>query len=308
MDFSLLYLPTWRHGFSISLQDYLSELTDAVVLADRFGWTRALTTEHHFHYYGGAVPNPAIILSNWASSTDNIRLGACVSLMQLRNPLNVAEDYALLDQLSGGRCDFGIARGFVPHEFEAFNIKPSDVTELISEGLEICKRFWAGETFSYIGKHFSFEKLEAWPSAVNGNLPIWNAASNSKESFINAAKQGYHLMMNQYPMSFESLKEKFTIYCDGWENSGRKASDRKAMVNFMTHIATSEQQAINEAKGPLQEHVGAFTKLLKGHQWDKNYDSDVSVLLNMSQNNDLEDVFRQRTLICSPNQCKEASG
>ena len=50
----------------------------------------------------------------------------------------------------------------------------------IKEGLEICKRFWAGETFSYLGKHFSFKKLEAWPSAVNGNLPIWNAASNSQ--------------------------------------------------------------------------------------------------------------------------------
>ena len=76
MNFSLLYLPTWRDGLGISLQDYLSELTEAVVLADRFGWTRALTTEHHFHYYGGAVPNPAVILSKWAGTTNYVRLGA----------------------------------------------------------------------------------------------------------------------------------------------------------------------------------------------------------------------------------------
>ncbi len=93
-----------------------------MVLANEYGLKRALTTEHPFHYYGGAVPNPAVVLSNWASVTQNIRLGACVSLIQLRNPLMVAEDYALLDQVSDGRCDMGVARGFVPHEFDTENL------------------------------------------------------------------------------------------------------------------------------------------------------------------------------------------
>ena len=52
---------------------------------------------------------------------------------------------------------------------------------------------------------------------MNGSLPIWNAASNSKESFINAAERGYHLMMNHYPMSADAVTEKIGWYCENWE-------------------------------------------------------------------------------------------
>ena len=147
--------------------------------------------------------------------------------------------------------------------------------------------------------------MESWPPAVNGSLPIWNAASNSIESFKNAAAKGYFLMMNQYPMSFESLSDKFSVYCDEWKHTGRKVSERKALVNFMAYMADTEGQAIEAAKGPLQEHAGAFGKLLKGDQWDKNYASDISVLLRMCEGDDWKDVFRKRTLICTPEQAVE---
>ena len=305
MDLSIFYLPTWRVGYGVTLTDYLAELGETVKLVDRLGWTRALTTEHHFHYYGGAVPNPAIILSAWANATKNIRLGAAVSLMQLRDPLTVAEDYAMLDQLSGGRCDMGIARGFVPHEFTAFHVESTEVAERIAEGLDICKKFWAGDPFAHEGKYFSFERLEPWPPTVHGELPIWNAASNSPGSFIKAAENGYHLMMNQYPMSFESLAEKFSWYCEQWEKSGHKTKNRKAMVTFMAHMANTEEQAINEAKAALQEHASTFVKVMQGRQWDRDYKSNISVLLKMCESDDWRDVFRRRTLICTPEQAAE---
>lgn len=305
MDLSLFYLPTWREGYGMSLTRYYEELTESVKLADSLGWTRAMTTEHHFHYYGGAVPNPAIVLAAWASETTNIRLAPAVSLMQLRDPLKVAEDYALVDHLSGGRVDMGVAKGFVPHEFDAFHVDQAEVPARIAEGLEVCQKFWAGEPFSHAGKFFNFEKLEPWPPAVNGALPIWNAASNSKESFINAADQGFHLMMNHYPMSADAVTRKLGWYCERWESAGRKTSERKSMIAFMTHIADTEEQAIEEAKAALQEHAGAFGKVMRGQQWDRNYESDISVLLHMSENDDWRDVFRRRTLICSPEQAAE---
>ena len=305
MDLSLFYLPTWREGYGQTLTRYYEEMTESVQLADTLGWARALTTEHHFHYYGGAVPNPAIILAAWAREAKNIRLAPAVSLMQLRDPLKVAEEYALVDQLSGGRVDMGVAKGFVPHEFDAFHIDQAEVPDRIAEGLEICRKFWAGEPFAHNGKHFSFEKLQPWPTAVNGALPIWNTASNSHESFVNAAERGYRLMMNHYPMSADSVAEKFGWYCENWEKACRKTSDRKAMIAFMTHIADTEEQAIDEAKAALQEHAGAFGKVMRGQQWDTDWAGDISVLLNMCENDDWRDVFRRRTLICSPEQAAE---
>ena len=289
----------------MSLTRYYEELSESVELADQLGWTRALTTEHHFHYYGGAVPNPAIILAAWAQKTKNIRLAPGVSLMQLRDPLKVAEDYALVDQLSGGRVDMGVAKGFVPHEFEAFHIDQAEASARVAEGLEICRQFWANLPFAHSGRYFKFGRLEPWPATVGGALPIWNAASNSKSSFVNAAERGFHLMMNHYPMSAESLREKFGWYCETWEKSSQKTSQRKAMVAFMTYLADTEEQAILEAKAALQEHAHAFGKVLHGSQWDRDYEGDLSILLHMCENGDWRDVFRCRTLICTPEQAAE---
>ncbi len=148
-------------------------------------------------------------------------------------------------------------------------------------------------------------RFQPWPETINGFLPIWNAASNSPASFLNAAERGFHLMMNQYPMSYESLVEKFGLYAEAWEANNRKTEDRKAMIANMVHLADTEEQAIDEAKAALQEHAGAFGKVLHGKQWDADYESDVSTLLMMCEGDDWRDVFRRRTLICTPEQAAE---
>ena len=87
MDFAIFHLPTYRDGFAASLNAYYEELTESVRLVDRLGWSRVVVSEHHFHYYGGAVPHPAVILAAWARETRRLRLAAGVSLVPLRHPL-----------------------------------------------------------------------------------------------------------------------------------------------------------------------------------------------------------------------------
>jgi alkanesulfonate monooxygenase SsuD/methylene tetrahydromethanopterin reductase-like flavin-dependent oxidoreductase (luciferase family) len=111
--------------------------------------------------------------------------------------------------------------------------------------------------------------------------------------------------MNHYPMGFDALREKFGWYCESWERAGNPTGERKAMIAFMTHIADTEEQAIDEAKAALQEHAGAYGKVTRGQQWDGDYACDVSVLLAMCETDDWRDVFRRRTLICTPEQAAE---
>jgi natural product biosynthesis luciferase-like monooxygenase protein len=305
MDFSLFYLPTYRAGFAPSLNAFYGELTQSVKLADRLGWARVLTTEHHFHYYGGAVPNPAVILAAWARETKRIRLSAGVSLVPLRHPLQVAEDYALVDHLSDGRFDMGVSRGFVPHEFQAFGVSQAETAERVMEGLDIIQKFWAGEPFAYEGKFTKFPRIEPWPRPFQKKIPIWIAASNEPASFVRVGAGGFNLMMNQYPMSFASLVEKHTSFKEAYAKAGHDPARRKSAIAFLVHLADSEERAIEEAKGWLQEHASAFKKVLTHNEWDRDYTYDVATLLAMCEGGDYRDVFRKRTLVCTPAQAAE---
>jgi natural product biosynthesis luciferase-like monooxygenase protein len=305
MDFSLFYLPTYRAGFASSLHAFYEEMTDSVRLADRIGWARVLTTEHHFHYYGGAVPNPAVILAAWARETARIRLAAGVSLVPLRHPLQVAEDYTLVDHLSNGRFDMGISRGFVPHEFDAFGIDRGETADRVTEALEIISRFWRGEPFAYEGRFHSFPRIEPWPVPLQRSIPLWIAASNDRSSFVRVGSGGYRLMMNQYPMSVPTLLEKHSWFKEAYAAAGHDPAARRSGVALMTHIADTEEQAIAEAAPALQEHAGAFRNLMAHQEWDRNYAADESVLMAMSDGGSLRDMFRNRTLIGTPEQAAE---
>jgi natural product biosynthesis luciferase-like monooxygenase protein len=305
MDFSLFYLPTYRAGFSASLNAFYGELTQSVKLADRLGWARVLTTEHHFHYYGGAVPNPAVILAAWARETKRIRLSAGVSLVPLRHPLQVAEDYALVDHLADGRFDMGVSRGFVPHEFEAFGVSQAETAERVMEGLDIIKKFWAGEPFAYQGKFWRFPRLEPWPRTFQRAIPIWIAASNDLASFERAGAGGYNLMMNQYPMNFAALVEKHGRFKEAYAKAGHDPARRRSAIAFLVHLADTEEAAIAAAREAVQEHASAFRKVQTHNEWDRDYPGDISTLLAMCEGSDVRDVFRKRTLGGTPAQAAE---
>lgn len=305
MDFALFYLPTYRAGFSRSLNHFYEEITDSVRLADRLGWARVLTTEHHFHYYGGAVPNPAVILAAWARETKTIRLSAGVSLVPLRHPLQVAEDYALVDHLSNGRFDMGLSRGFVPHEYEAFHVTLAETADRVTEAVEILQKFWSGEPFAYEGKFHSFPKVEPWPVPFQKEIPIWIAASNDPKSFERAGAAGLRLMMNQYPMNFDSMVMKHGVFKDAYEKAGHDPRKRRSSISFMCYIADTEEEAIRRAGPAMQEHASAFRKVQTHNEWDRDYPGPAETLLAMADGGPVINTFRNRTLICSAEQAVE---
>lgn len=305
MKFGLFMLPCFREGVSPSLADFYDEMSELVVKADRSGWDRVWISEHHFHYYGGATPNPAVQLSAWARETRHIRLGPAISLMPLRNPLHVAEDYAVVDQLSGGRLDFGIGRGYLPHEFEGHNLDPDAVSAMREEGFEVIRRAWAGETFEHAGSHYSFPRLKLHPLPMQDPVPIWVAASRTRDSFEWAGREGHNIMLNQYPVSPDESRERFGWYLDAWEAAGHPKGAHQAMMSVFLHIADSEEQAVDEAKRAVQEHANLFRLLFAGDQWNEDYAGDESVFDFLAPDGDIARMFRERTCIGTPEQVIE---
>ena len=104
-------------GDCAALYDHWLEQIDA---AENLGFDSLWVTEHHFRYFGGMMPSPSILLAAAAQRTKKMRLGAAVSILPMHNPLRVAEEFAMVDQLSGGRVLFGAGRGMHPTEYAVF--------------------------------------------------------------------------------------------------------------------------------------------------------------------------------------------
>jgi alkanesulfonate monooxygenase SsuD/methylene tetrahydromethanopterin reductase-like flavin-dependent oxidoreductase (luciferase family) len=103
--------------------------------ADRHGLSTVWIAEHHFHS-GGISPNPAVLLAALAARTRRVRLGVLVSVLPFHNPIEVAEQYAMVDQLSGGRFNLGVGSGYIPMEFEGFGVDPGTKRERFDAALE----------------------------------------------------------------------------------------------------------------------------------------------------------------------------
>ncbi|WP_165731082.1 LLM class flavin-dependent oxidoreductase, partial [Enterobacter hormaechei] len=119
--------------------------------AEALGYDTFWVAEHHFHEYG-AVPNPAVFLSHLAAQTQRLRLGTAISILTFHHPATVAENYAMVDALSGGRLSLGVGSGYLKHEFEGYDVDPAIKRERFDEALMLVERLLAGERVHHAGQ------------------------------------------------------------------------------------------------------------------------------------------------------------
>src|SRR5437773_228136 len=108
MRFHMHVLPTYFPDLDPPFEVFYQQILDQIALAEELGWECFWFTEHHFNLYGGPEPNPAVFLSAAAARTSRIHLGSAISVLPLHHPIQVAEDYAMVDVMSGGRLGFNI--------------------------------------------------------------------------------------------------------------------------------------------------------------------------------------------------------
>ena len=180
-------------GSAYSLQDVYDQTLEQVRLLDRLGLDLVWFSEHHF-VEDGYLPNFVPVAGAVAAVTDRIRISTAVSLVPFAHPLRLAEDLAILDQLSGGRMEYGAGLGYAPHEFRAFGIPISRRVSLTEECLEVLALAWSGERFSYEGKRYRFDDVRVTPAPVQpGGPPLW-LASTSPPSVERAVRYRAHLL------------------------------------------------------------------------------------------------------------------
>ena len=152
------------------------EVFEQAELAERLGFDAFFVPEHH-QMPDGYMPAPLTFLAALAARTKRAELGTGIMQLPLFHPLQIAEQGAVIDNLSRGRFILGAGLGLIQKEFDAFQIPLHEAASRFTESVEILKHAWAGETFSHQGRHYQFTDVTITPRPVRKpRPPIWVGA------------------------------------------------------------------------------------------------------------------------------------
>ena len=212
-----------------------AEILEQVKWLDQIGADMVWFTEHHF-VEDGYLPSWVPVAGAMAAVTSHVRFGTDICLMPFNHPIRLAEDLAVLDNISGGRVDIGLGMGYAPHEFRGFGFSPSRRVSLMNEGIEVLQQCFTGERFSYHGKRYQFEDVIIKPGYVQkGGPPIWLAAM-SEPGALRAA----HYDTNFLPQGLR--KRSFDPWVEALQSTDRKTSDKRVGI-IRSILVTDDRSA-----------------------------------------------------------------
>lgn len=263
MEFGIHFFPD-RSPDQQAANHYFEEALNLVELGEKLGYSYARIVEHYFTPYGGYSPNPLLFLAAASQRTQQMRLMTGAVLPVFSNPLKMAGEIGMIDAISNGRLELGVARAFLPHEFEAFDVPMCESRERFNEGLESLTRLLTQKKASFSGKHISFDNIESLPKPVQQDMPpVWIAAVRSEESFYNAGVKGHNLMV--IPYAAEKLKPLLDVYRNTFKEHHPTKSP-KIMMGFHMFCHADHKMAMSTAKPYITAYIKTMTDAFSGWQ------------------------------------------
>ncbi len=220
-------------------EQFVHEIYRQALYAEEIGLHSAWIGEHHFNLLG-VNPCPNILLAQLAGATKRIRLAPAVVLLPVHHPLHVAEEWATLDLLSGGRVDFAAGRGYDRLEYVPFGAPFQDSAEIFAEGLEILWRAWTEPgRWSHKGKYYAFDDIEVRPHPRQRPLRPY-VACFSRFSMELAARNDWNIIFAPFAaaMVYGSLAQGVAAFRE--ECAGHGRPPRRAMCSYFIHIADTK--------------------------------------------------------------------
>src|SRR5581483_2701329 len=237
-------------------REVYAELLDLFAYGETLGLSHAWVAEHHFSDYG-TLGGPAVFLAALASRTNSMRLGTAVSVLPFHDPLRVAEDYAALDVISGGRLDFGVGRGYQPGEFAGFGVEMAEARDRFWEALDIITTAWKGEPFAHDGAQFRFPEVTVKPRPVQDKVPLY-VASVSPETFDIVLDRGLGIMGSLLTNSAKSLSGRMREFRERMPGG----HDAVLPILLPVYVGESMDSAIADVHDEVSWYFDTVGKLL----------------------------------------------
>jgi natural product biosynthesis luciferase-like monooxygenase protein len=259
MDFSLFY---FANDSNEHVTDRYRLLLDGARFADRHGFAAVWTPERHFHPFGGLYPNPSVTSAAVAAITERVKIRAGSVVAALHHPLRIAEEWAVVDNLSNGRVGISFASGWNAADFAFSPGSFADRRSLLDKRVEQVRSLWRGETIRVLDGSGKPQRVRIYPAPVQPELPVWITSSGRVETFRKAGRLGAGLLTHLLGQDADELAVKIAAYRAAIAE--RKAGDWPGHVTLMVHTCLGESEDETRAlvRGPMCDYIRSSLDLM----------------------------------------------
>jgi natural product biosynthesis luciferase-like monooxygenase protein len=251
MDFSVMFWGDVSRQTSAS--DPYRGVLEIAKYADEHGYSAVWLPERHFHPWGGLHPNPAVTAAAVAAVTKKVRLRAGSCVLPLHHPIRVAEEWAVVDNLSGGRVELAFATGWRDDDFVLAPEKNAKRKHDVWGALESVRGLWRGGRYSGVNGSGRQVEVAVYPRPVQPELPIWITSAGSLRTLTDAGSAGMDLLTHLLGQDYADVEKKVAQYRAYRLRNGHKT---RGKVALMLHTFLGKDRA--EVKETVREAFSAY--------------------------------------------------
>ncbi|MTH95513.1 MupA/Atu3671 family FMN-dependent luciferase-like monooxygenase, partial [Roseibium sp. RKSG952] len=251
-----------NHGYDL--------LLEAGERADEAGLEAVWTPERHFGEFGGHYPNPVVTSAALAARTRQISIRAGSVVLPLHHVVRIAEDWAMIDNLSGGRVGFSIAAGWHARDFILMPGGYKARTQRMMEMLPVLRALWRGEEVDFSNGSEVFS-VRIRPLPVQEEIPVWFTAAGNPQSFVDAGANQLNLLTFLARTSPQELGVKIDAYLNAFAEAGQDTVfAKKPHVSVMVHtfLAGSASIARAQVAEPMRHYIRQATDLVRSSRFE----------------------------------------
>lgn len=255
MQFSLMYFASDGSADSENHNRRYELLLSSAEFGDRRGFSSVWIPERHFHRFGGLYPNPSVVAAAVAARTSRIRIRAGSVVLPLHQPVRVAEEWSIVDNLSDGRVDLAFAQGWNPNDFVLAPRNYENRLELMYEGIETIRTLWRGGQVTLPNGKGGEKAVSVFPAPVQNDLAVWITCSGTEDRFAQAGAAGANILTALLFQDRSELKRKIDVYRQARKENGFDPDT--GHVTLMLHTSVGDEMGVvrERVKGPLKQYL-----------------------------------------------------
>lgn len=236
-------------------------MIETAKFADRNGFSGVWTPERHFGKFGGIFANPAITSAALAAVTENVQLRAGSLISPLHDVIRIAEEWAMVDQLSRGRAGISFGSGWNINDFAFFPDRYAKRNEIMLEQIEAIKGIWRAGKVVRKDAGGSDAELQVFPRPHQIEIPIWLTSSGSESTFASAGRLGANILTHLIFQDIDALQRKIRIYRKARSENGHSPADGVVSLMLHTFLGKNRDEVKATVRPKLKEYLRAGVEL-----------------------------------------------